>query len=152
MVFTVGDPSDGAKIQEIVNTLLDGIQTKRKTFHFVNDFAAYLPVSRDSKPLGLIVHNGRILAGDGGSAERCATLSLTTRQPVYPAPVWQSAEPILKVLSRIAVVTLERISSLSFVRAEVDHELLTSLERSYSLIILSLTSAGPRRPLTKRAH
>lgn len=33
------------KIHEIVNTLLDGIQAKGRTFDFVNDFAAYVPVS-----------------------------------------------------------------------------------------------------------
>ena len=41
------------KIHEIVHTLLDGIQAKGRTFDFVNDFAAYVPVSVTAETIGV---------------------------------------------------------------------------------------------------
>ena len=125
------------KIYEIVNTLLDGIQAKGRTFDFVNDFAAYVPVSVTAETIGVDSaqrENFKVWTADLLNAANRATLA--------DDEVCRIRTSVAKLRMYLESVIEDRrrnpgedfISQL--VRAEVDDESLTSLE-VLSLIILT---------------
>lgn len=125
------------KIHEIVHTLLDGIQAKGHTFDFVNDFAAYVPVSVTAETIGIDSsqrENFKVWTADLLNAANRATLAANDVRRIRTS--------VAKLRTYLEGVIADRrrnpgndfISQL--VRAEVDDESLTSLE-VLSVIILT---------------
>jgi cytochrome P450 len=125
------------KIHEIVNGLLDGIQAKGRTFDFVNDFAAYAPVSVTAETIGVDSsqrENFKVWTADLLNAANRATLAANDVSRIRTS--------VAKLRTYLEGVIEDRrrnpgndfISQL--VRAEVDDESLTSLE-VLSIIILT---------------
>ena len=128
------------KIHEIVHTLLDGIQAKGHTFDFVNDFAAYVPVSVTAETLGIDSsqrENFKVWTADLLNAANRATLAANDVKRIRTS--------VAKLRTYLEGVIADRrrnpgedfISQL--VRAEVDDESLTSLE---VLRVIILTHFG----------
>jgi cytochrome P450 len=128
------------KIHEIVNGLLDGIQAKGCTFDFVNDFAAYVPVSVTAETMGVDSsqrENFKIWTAD--------LLNDANRATLADGEVRRIRTSVAKLRTYLEGVIEDRrrnpgddfISQL--VRAEVDDESLTSLE---VLSIILLTHFG----------
>ena len=125
------------KIQEIVNTLLDGIQTKGRTFDFVNDFAAYVPVSVTAETIGVDStqrENFKVWTADLLNAANRATLADDEVRRIRASVAKLRAYLEGAIEDRRRNPGEDFISQL--VRAEVDDESLTSLE-VLSLIILT---------------
>ena len=125
------------KIQEIVNTLLDGIQTKGRTFDFVNDFAAYVPVSVTAETIGVDStqrENFKVWTADLLNAANRATLADDEVRRIRTSVAKLRAYLEGAIEDRRRNPGEDFISQL--VRAEVDDESLTSLE-VLSLIILT---------------
>ena len=125
------------KIHEIVNTLLDGIRAKGRTFDFVNDFAAYVPVSVTAETIGVDStqrENFKVWTADLLNAANRATLADNEVRRI------RTSVAKLRTYLEGAIEDRRRNPGEDFisqlVRAEVDDESLTSLE-VLSLIILT---------------
>ena len=125
------------KIHEIVNTLLDGIRAKERTFDFVNDFAAYVPVSVTAETIGVDStqrENFKVWTADLLNAANRATLADDEVRRIRTSVAKLRAYLEGAIEDRRRNPGEDFISQL--VRAEVDDESLTSLE-VLSLIILT---------------